>query len=296
MSELAFIVPVRNIETLHRTLSMLSFQRDRAFRVYVVDLTGSESAVSSVTEEFEEKLSLSVYGMDLSGEPLWKNCLDLVPDAQWVCFLMPGVNLGRKSFGRMRKCIQAHPDFDAFRWILAKPYRKPCLKTSAGKLFKSVFSDGGAAPLSSFFFRAQTLRDAFAADPEAAGMDFAVILSGAKKTGARTVRWERVGYRKPKAPSDPSQIEKSVRARLAFFRWTERFFGDDYPLGVGARLGLFAGELARLYPSYTQDELKEELYSFSAADGTVRRMRAASAIKSAIKARQDALTAVPPEK
>ena len=295
MPEIVFIVPARNIDTLHRTLSMLSFQKDRGFRVCVADLTGS-AAAETVVAEFEHTLKVSVTDVELSGEPLWKVCLDLVPDAQWVCFLRPDVDLGAKNAGRMLKCIEAHEDYDTFRWILSEPNRKPGLKTHPEKLFTSVFVDGEAAPLSSFVFRASALREAFAADPDAAGMDLAVILSGAKKTGIRAVRWERVGYKKPEEPADPALVEKHVRARLAFFRWSERFFGDEYPLGVSDRLALFAGELARLYPSFSPDELKEDLGTFAVVNGPIRRMKAASALKSALKARQEALTTPASEK
>ncbi len=252
MPEIVFIVPARNLDTLHRTLSMLSFQKERSFRTVVADLSGSETA-SSVAADFEHRLPVSMVAVEPSGDPLWKCCLDTVPDAEWVCFLGPDVDLGATAVGRMRKCIADHEGYNAFRWILAEPYRKPGLKTRPDKLFLSVFVDGGEAPLSSFVFRAATLRAAFAADPDSAGMDLAVILSAAKESGVRSVRWERVTYRKPEAPADPALVEKDVRARLAFFRWSERFFGDEYPLGTGDRLSLFAGELARLYPSFTPE-------------------------------------------
>ena len=94
----------------------------------------------------------------------------------------------------------------------------------------------------------------------------------------------------PAPTTDPALVEKEVRARLAFFRWSERFFGDDYPLEVGERLTLFATELARLYPSFSPDTLKEDMNTFAVVNGPIRRMRASSALKSALKARQDALT------
>ena len=84
-------------------------------------------------------------------------------------------------------------------------------------------------------------------------------------------------------------VEKEVRSRLAFFRWSEKYFGDEYPLGVSDRLALFAGELAKLYPSYTQEELKEDLGTFAVVNGPIRRMKAASALKAALKARQESL-------
>ena len=52
MPEIVFVIPARNIDTLHRTLSMLSFQKDQGFRACVVDLTGT-SAAASVAAEFD---------------------------------------------------------------------------------------------------------------------------------------------------------------------------------------------------------------------------------------------------
>lgn len=289
MAQITFVIPARNLDTLHRTLSMLSFQKDADFRAVIVDLAGSE-AVRSVVPDFEQHFPVSVVTVEQAGQPLWKCCLDTVPEAEWVCFLLPGVDFTEASVKRMSRCVDDHDSYNAFHWNLAEPNRKWGLRTRPDRIFTNVFVDGAAAPLSAFVFRAKALRDAFAADSEAAGMGLAVILSGAKDTGVRSVRRERIGYT-PEAPStDPSVIEKEVRSRLAFFRWSERFFGDDYPLGVGDRLELFATELARLYPSFTYDELKEDLNTFAVVSGPVRRLRASAALKSALKDRQQTLT------
>ena len=289
MAEIVFLIPARDVDSLHRTLSMLSFQKDRAFRAVLVDLAGSE-AVRSVAADFEHQFPVTVETVDPAGQPLWKCCLDAAPQAEWVCFLTPGIDLNATSFQRMKRCIDKHPDYDAFRWNLADPNRKWRLKTRPDRIFTRVFVDKDEAPLSSFVFRAKTLREALADDSEAAGMGLALILTGAKKTGVRTVRWERVGFAAPAPTTDPALVEKEVRARLAFFRWSERFFGDDYPLEVGERLSLFATELARLYPSFSPDTLKEDMNTFAVVNGPIRRMRASSALKSALKARQEALT------
>ena len=119
------------------------------------------------------------------------------------------------------------------------------------------------------------------------------LLAAAKKTGVRTARRERIGYTAPAPSTDPSVVEKEVRARLAFYRWSERYFGEEYPLGVSDRLALFAGELARLYPSFTADELKEDLNTFACVNGPIRRLKASSALKAALKARQEALSTPP---
>ena len=295
MAEIVFLIPARDVDSLHRTLSMLSFQKDRSFRAVIVDLAGSE-AVQALAPDFEHQFPVSVETVDPAGLPLWKCCLDVAPQAEWVCFLTPGIDLNATSFQRMKRCIDKHPDYDAFRWNLADPNRKWRLKTRPDRIFTRVFVDKDEAPLSSFVFRAKTLREALADDSEAAGMGLALILTGAKKTGVRTVRWERVGFTAPAPTTDPALVEKEVRARLAFFRWSERFFGDDYPLEVGERLTLFATELARLYPSFSPDTLKEDMNTFAVVNGPIRRMRASSALKSALKARQETLTTPTSEK
>ena len=218
------------------------------------------------------------------------------PAAEWVCFLTPGVDFNESSVKRMGRCIDDHDSYDVFHWNLAEPNRKWGLKTRPDRFFTNVFVDGYAAPISASVFRAKALREAFEADSEAAGMASAIILAAAKKSGIRTARRERIGYTAPAPSTDPSVVEREVRARLAFFRWSERYFGEEYPLGVSDRLALFAGELARLYPSFTPDELKEDLNTFACVNGPIRRMKASSALKSALKARQEALSTPPAEK
>ena len=294
MAEITFLIPARNLDTLHRTLSMLSFQKDAGLRAVIVDLADSE-AVRAVAADFENSLPVSAVTVDPAGRPLWKCCLDAVPDAEWVCFLTPGVEFNAASVKRMRRCIDGHDGYDVFHWNLAEPNRKWGLKTRPDRIFKNVFVDGCSAPISSFVFRANALRTIFADAPEVAGMSHAVILAAAKGTGVRTARFERIGYAAPAPAADLSVQEKEIRARLAFFRWSERFFGEDYPLGVGDRLALFAGELARLYPSFSPDSLKEDLNTFACVNGPIRRMKASSALKTALKARQEALSTPSPE-
>ena len=262
MAEITFVIPARNLDSLHRTLSMLSFQKDAGLRAVIVDFAGSE-AIRAVVPDFEHNLPVSVVTVDPEGQPMWKCCLDAAPEAEWVCFLTPGVDFNELSVKRMRRCIDDHDAYDVFHWNLAEPNKKWGLRTRPDRVFTHVFVDGYAAPISSFVFRAKALREAFEADPEAAGMGHAVILAAAKKSGVRTARRERIGYTAPIPSTDPSVVEKEVRSRLAFYRWSERYFGDEYPLGVSDRLALFAGELARLYPSFTPDELKEDLNAFS---------------------------------
>ena len=295
MAEITFVIPARNLETLHRTLSMLAFQKDTVLRAVIVDLAGSE-AVRSVVQDFEQNFPLSAVTVDPAGQPLWKCCLQTAPEAEWVCFLTPGVDFNAISVKRMSRCIDDHDSYDVFHWNLAEPNKKWGLKTRPDRIFTNIYEEGYVAPISSFVFRAKTLREVFEADSESAGMAHALILAAAKNTGVRTARRERIGYTAPAPSTDPSLVEKEVRARLAFFRWSERFFGEEYPLGIGDRLALFAGELARLYPSFTPDELKEDLNSFACVNGPIRRMKASSALKTALKARQAALSIPSAEK
>lgn len=295
MAEITFVIPARNMDTLHRTLSMLSFQKDTGFRAVIVDLAGSE-AVRAVIPDFEHRFPVSAVTVDPAGKPLWKCCLDAAPAAEWVCFLTPGVDFNDTSVKRMHRCIDDHPGYDVFHWNLAEPNRKWSLKTRPDRIFKNVFVDGEAAPISAFVFRAQALQAAFEADSEVAGMAHAVILAAAQKTGVRTARFERIGYTAPAPTTDPSRVEKEVRARLAFYRWSERYFGEDYPLSVSARLALFAKELARLYPSFSPEELKEDLGTFACVNGPISRLKASSALKTALKERQEALSTPSSEK
>ena len=294
MAEITFVIPARNLDTLHRTLSMLAFQKDASLRAVIVDLAGSE-AVRAVESDFEHSFPLSVVTVDLAGQPLWKGCLDAAPEAEWVCFLTPGVDFNAISVKRMSRCIDDHDSYDVFHWNLAEPNKKWGLKTRPDRIFTNIFVDGYVAPISSFVFRAKALREALAADSEAAAMAHALLLAAAKNTGVRTARRERIGYIAPAPSTDPSVVEKEVRARLAFYRWSERYFGEEYPLGLSDRLALFAGELARLYPSFTPDELKEDLNTFACVNGPIRRLKASSALKAALKARQEALSTPPAE-
>ena len=168
MAEIVFLIPARDVDSLHRTLSMLSFQKDHAFRAVLVDLAGSE-AVRSVAADFEHQFPVSVETVDPAGQPLWKCCLDAAPAAEWVCFLVPGVDLNATSVQRMKRCIDKHPDYDVFRWNLTAPNRKWRLKTRPDRLFTRVFVDKDEAPLSSFVFRGKALREVLRDDSDAAG-------------------------------------------------------------------------------------------------------------------------------
>ena len=128
MAEITFVIPARNLDTLHRTLSMLAFQKDAGLRAVIVDLAGSE-AVHALVPDFEHNFPVSVVTVDPAGQPLWKCCLDAAPAAEWVCFLTPGVDFNEVSVKRMRRCIDDHEAYDVFHWNLAEPNKKWGLKT-----------------------------------------------------------------------------------------------------------------------------------------------------------------------
>lgn len=283
MSEFAIILPAAPAADLHRTLSSLVFQKEKDFQVYLVQSPGTSEAVTG----FEDRLPLKWVDIASGGGAF--SALAAVKDEPFVCFLTPEVDLAPKSLRRMRRCIDGHPGHDVYHWNLAAPARKYGLKTAPARLFKEVFFKGGVAPLSSFVFRRSALAVWLASAPSAADSALAAVLACAGEQGIRTARWERLGWHRPAPAADPAALEREVRANLAFFRWTESFFGNAYPVGVGDRLDLFATEAARLYPSYTADELKALMQEFAVVDGPVRKLRASSALKGALKRRKETL-------
>ena len=83
MAEIVFLIPARDVDSLHRTLSMLSFQKDHAFRAVLVDLAGSE-AVRSVAADFEHQFPVSVETVDSpSGNAAWTPLLPRNGCASW---------------------------------------------------------------------------------------------------------------------------------------------------------------------------------------------------------------------
>ena len=134
MAEITFVIPARNLDSLHRTLSMLSFQKDAGLRAVIVDFAGSE-AIRAVVPDFEHNLPVSVVTVDSEGQPMWKSCLDAAPEAEWVCFLTPGVDFNELSVKRMRRCIDDHDAYDVFHWNLAEPNKKWGLRTRPDRVF-----------------------------------------------------------------------------------------------------------------------------------------------------------------
>lgn len=271
MSEFAIILPEAGTPEGQRLFEMLLLQKYKDIQVYV------PAAVFSSLGEVDDRLTVRPY----EGEPL----KTFFPAETWTLLLKSDISLGPKAFSRMHDSMENHPGYDVFHWNLQKDLPQFPHKLSAGRFFKETAVKETPAPLSSFLFRTDVLQTRIAADPDIAAMPAALILSCAGEAGIRTVRHERCTWQAP----SPEAREENIRARLAYFHWTERHFGSDYPLDTGDRLALFAATVVRLYPDSTPDQLKEEMMSFSVSSGPIRKMRANSALKGALQRRIEAL-------
>jgi|GEM_PF-1292986 len=252
-----------------RLLGSLQFQKCKDFRVYV-------PAGDPVAAEYEDHLPLAEGGLEAVGQE------------EYALFLEPGAQLGPAFLKRAAGCIKDHPGFDVWNVAVEDAPKLP-RKASAARLFQGVFRKGMPAPLSSFVFRVSALREKVVYGNGGKLLPLATVLSCAGEKGIRRVCRERLGWTPALPPSDPALAEQAVRDRLDFFHWSETFFKEEYPLDTGETLDLFAAEIVKLYPSYPPEELKKLMAGFAVSEGTVRKMRASSALKSALKARQKEL-------
>lgn len=272
MSRLAVVISSVSPEVLHTMLSMLLFQRVQDLSVYVLE-TGS--GLSAVTEQFDARLKIRLFHV-LPEETAPASAAALVKDEEFVLFMDPSVSYGKKAFRRMLRCISAHPDHDVWHWNCEGTPKYP-RRISDVNLFKKVLFKGYAAPLASFVLRVSAIKALGGGAP-----GLGLLLALGKERRIRTVWWEKVQYA---APALPDSSEEAVRRRLAFFRWSENYFSEEYPVGVSERLALICKELARLYPERSEAELKEELFNFAVVSGPIRKIKATNALKAALKAR-----------
>ena len=251
-----------------RLLSALLLQTCKDFKLYVP---------SPDMLDHEGRLNFTRGGLTDVEEPL-------------VCFL-DADSLPDKDFvRRILRTARRHPDFDVYHVNLAQGPDYP-RKIKAAKLFRLVVQQGLPAPLPTFVFRTPRLKEkaVFRADHSLDPLPS--ILAAASVRPVRNVWRQRLEWTAPAVSKDPVEEERQIRQTLDFYRWSESFFGEeDYPLDTGERLALYAHEVARLYPSYDPDSLKEIMNGFQAAQGTLRKVRAATALKSAVKERQKELT------
>lgn len=251
-----------------RLLSALYLQKCKEFKLYVP---------SPDLLEGDSHLSYTLGGLNDVEEPL-------------VCVLDAEAVPDKDFVRRILRTARRHPDFDVYHVNLAQGPDYP-RKLKAAKFFRLVVERGLPAPLSTFVFRTPRLKEKAVFRADSSLDPLPTILAAASLRPVRNVWRQRLEWTAPTTANDPVAEEKQIRQTLDFYRWSETFFGDeDYPLDTGDRLALFAKEVVRLYPSYDPDDLKEIMNGFQAAQGSVRRMRATLALKSALKDRQKQLT------
>ena len=259
---LAFIVPLGD----DKIFGSLLFQKDKNFKVYVSE--GDE-----ISEEYRDRLPMVSGGLAQVDEP-------------FVCYLEKGALPDPKFVKRVLRTVKRHPDFDVYHVnpVALKDFPR---KLSAAKLFKFTVTRAQRSPLSSFIFRTASLREKGVFGPDGNILTLASVLSCAMERPIRNVWNQRLEWTAPELPMDAASVEKRIMDRLDFYRWSELFFGDDdYPLDSSKRLEIICKEIARLYPAHETGELKEILATFQAAQGPIRKLRASSALKAALKVRE----------
>ena len=248
-----------------RILSALTFQNCKAFRVYLASSTEDEYPFEVVRGSWSQVQ-----------EPL-------------LAILTPGTIPPPDYVKRVERVVKWHPDFDVYHVDVTGEKRFP-RKTSAKKLFCLAVQGDAPAPLSSFIFKTDVLRTKSVFRADGTLDPLPCVFSCAAEKPVRRVCRGQIEWRAQQPSQDPALQEKAIRERLDLFRWTEGFFGDDdYPLSVGDQLDLFAGEVIKLFPSYSEEDLKEMMLGFEVSQGPIRRMRALSALSSALKERQKQL-------
>ena len=295
--QLAFVVPVYRGQDPHKTLLSLAAQTDRSFTVYLAD-DAALADPASVEADFEGTLDIRTvrFGERLGDEsrtrPLERSLAGTGAEP-FVCFLEEGATLLPKAVKRLLKTLVRHPEYDLYHWDTEQvdadfapvgKVRRYGASLSAAGLFRKVFLKDYPAPLSSFVFRKETLLTRKVSDPALFRTDLQNIFACAGEKGVRTVRWARLRM-SVSAQEDPSFADRETLSELAFFRWSEGFFKAEYPVSTGERLDLFAAAAARLFPSYTVDEVKERFMAFDVCQGTLRKVKASLALRSAMKER-----------
>lgn len=244
----------------------LVFQKCKDFKVYAPE-------DDAYAKEYLEQLPLAYGGLAKVEEP-------------FVCILEPGALPDKNFVGRILRTINRHPEFDVYHvnLTIGKDFPRKLRQT---KFFKLAVLEGVKAPLSTFIFRTVTIWQKAVYRSDESLDTLATVLACSQEHPIRNVWRQRLEWVAPELPMDAESVEKRIRERLDFYRWSETAFSEDYyPLGVSERLELICKELVRLYPVHDAAELKEILATFQAAQGTFRKMRASSALKAALKQRE----------
>ena len=249
-----------------KLLGALVLQKSKDFTVYLPDNDPAEA-------DYEAQLTFRHGTWQDTQEPL-------------TCILEDGALPSPDFVGQILRTAKKHPEFEEFHVDLEGQKSFP-KKADAKKIFKLTQVDKLDAPLSGFVFKNSALRDKAVIKADGSLDPLPTILNCAP---VRNVSGLELPWTASENGKDPAVEEKSVHNQLEMLRWTESYFGDDdYPLSVGDQLKLICHELARLYPSYTADELKEKLYEFEVTQKPIRKLRASCALKKAIKEREKEL-------
>ena len=199
---------------------------------------------------------------------------DMLPDDHWV--------------RSVEKFIGRHPDYDVYHVNVKGEPAFP-RRTSADKFFRLVFLKGRRVPPFSFVFRWETFKEKAVFRADGSLDPLATVMACAQRRPIRSV-WLLKMACPPFPVLEGAAADARIWERIELFRWTEGFFGEeDYPLGVGESLNLFAATLVKLYPGRTEDELKTIMSNFQLSRGPLRKMRAANALKNALKERKKEL-------
>ena len=249
-----------------RILGALLYQKCKDFKVYLPE-------GATLASDYEGKLSLTTGGLNQVEEPL-------------LCLLEEGALPDRHFVRRVLRTASLHPEFAVYH-VNRPGTRAWPRKLSAAQLFRRHVLQGLQAPLSSFVFRSDAMREKAVFQADGRLDVLATVLSCAKEQPVRNVWHQTLSWTAPADGAGAEDEEKQIRRRLDFFRWSELFFDEDaYPLSSGERMKLFATEVAKLYPAHTPDELKEEMAVFRVSQGVLRRPRAMAALKTAVRERQ----------
>ena len=262
---LAFVVKSAD----DRQMGALLFQKNKSFKVYLP----KEDHLSA---DYENKIAVAHGRLQEVTEPL-------------VCLLEPGVLPDKHFVGCVLRTARRHPGFDVYH--VNPPETKAWPRKLKGvKLFQKNVLEALEAPVSSFIFRTEALRAKAVFRQDSSLDTLATVLACASEKPVRNVWRQRLSCPSPEVPTHLPARQKQIRDHLEFFRWSEHFYGKDFPIGNGDWLRILAGELAKLYPAFTADYLKEQLLSFQAAQGPIRKVRASSALKNALKEREKGFT------
>ena len=304
-NDIAVVIPAYRAADLHKTLQSLAYQTDRNFTVYLCDDCSTDD-IKSIADDFEESLHIVYHRFDenlgqKSMSAHLARCLALVGTEGLVCFLSDDNELTRDCIRRLRKTVRKDPGYDIYHWntniidyrgdkvMKGKRWRR---SLSTEKFFRKLFfKKRFLAPLSSFVFRKEALSEGLCTDDDIYRNDLATIMNVSGENGIRTVRRARVLWRSHSASLsvNPVTEERIARSMCGFLQWTEKFFGEEYPIGVKDRMRLFAKYASKLYPTRTADEVRELFFKFNVFSGTMRKLKGRGILRRALKERTSSL-------